>query len=246
MLQRIFLAVLLTTAGAIAQTVTGTVSGSVVDNSGAVLVAAEVKLTNDTTGVARTAQTNETGTFVFAAVPPGGYSLAVEVKGFRPVRHTGIAVTANERLALGTIELQVGQLAESVEVVAQSATVNVESAENTAMLTSKQMDTMMARGRDVANLLRILPGVAQNSEGPAVARRAVRHGAAEYRGHAIHMDDDDARRAGGQRSAYRRHVQRRHQHRCDLRSEGRAEYLFGRVWTKQRSDDQSGDEVRRT
>jgi hypothetical protein len=166
MLQRVFLAVLFTAAAIVAQTVTGTVSGSVTDNSGAVLVAAEVKLTNDTTGVPRTARTNETGTFVFAAVPPGAYSLAVEVKGFRPARRTGITVTANERLALGTIELEVGQLTESVEVVAQAATVNVESAENTAMLSSKQMDTMLARGRDVANLLRILPGVAQNTEGP--------------------------------------------------------------------------------
>lgn len=166
MLTRVLAGCALMAAAAVAQTVTGTVSGSVVDNSGAVLVAADVKLTSDSTGVARTARTNETGSFIFAAVPPGGYSMTVEVTGFRPARRSGITVTANERVAVGAIELQVGQLTETVEVVAQAATVNVESSENTAMLSSKQMDTMLARGRDVVNLLRILPGVAQNTEGP--------------------------------------------------------------------------------
>lgn len=159
-------AVLLGSAFLPAQTVTGTVSGSIVDRSGAVVLGTEVKLTNEATGVGRSVQTNETGGFVFAAVPPGGYALSIEATGFRPVRRSGIVVTANERVALGAIELEVGQVAESVEVVAQAATVNVESSENTAMLSSKQMDTMLARGRDVANLLRILPGVSQSSEGP--------------------------------------------------------------------------------
>jgi hypothetical protein len=162
----VVLLIALAAATASAQTVTGTVSGSLLDASGAVITGAPVTLTSETTGVARTADTNESGAFVFTAVPPGTYSVSVEMSGFRPVRRTGIVLTANDRVALGNIQLEVGQVTEAISVVAQGATVNTETAENTALLSSNQMDVMMARGRDVANLLRILPGVAQNTEGP--------------------------------------------------------------------------------
>src|SRR5690349_10780274 len=109
--------------GARAQTVTGTITGSVVDNSGAVLVGAAVSLTSEATGAARQSKTAEAGGFVFAAVPPGSYTLKVEVSGFRTVQRTGIVLTANDRVALGEIQMTLGQLTETINVQDHGATV---------------------------------------------------------------------------------------------------------------------------
>ncbi|HET8548523.1 MAG TPA: carboxypeptidase regulatory-like domain-containing protein [Bryobacteraceae bacterium] len=146
-------------AQAAAQTVTGTVTGTVTDPSGQSIANARVVLTSDRTGESRTATTNDTGDFTLVAIPPGTYSLAVESAGFKALRRTGIVVTANERLALGEVQLSIGTVSESITVTGQAASVQTASAEQSAMLTPDQMSTMMTRGRDVVSLLRLLPGV---------------------------------------------------------------------------------------
>jgi hypothetical protein len=155
----------LSTPAALAQTVTGAISGTVVDNSGGVVLGAEVNLINEATGAARRAATTDMGGFVFVAVPPATYTVTVEMPGFRRHERKGIVLTANERLALGTIELSVGQVTETVTVTAQGVAVTTESADNTALLSQSQLRDVMIRGRDVMNLLRILPGVSQLAGG---------------------------------------------------------------------------------
>ncbi|MEK7750676.1 MAG: TonB-dependent receptor [Acidobacteriota bacterium] len=161
----VLLAALLATLVAQGQTVTGAITGTVVDNSGAVVLGADVMLVNEATGATRRAVTKETGTFIFVAVPPATYTIAVEMAGFRRHERTGIILPANERLALGNIELSLGQVTETVTVVAQGAGVNTESADNTALLSQSQLRDVMIRGRDVMNLLKILPGVSQLAGG---------------------------------------------------------------------------------
>jgi hypothetical protein len=143
------------------QTVTGTITGTVVDNSGALVVNAAVALTSEGTGAARQTKTTEAGGFVFTALSPGTYSLKVEAPGFRTVLRSGIVLTANDRLALGEIQMTLGQLTETINVEANGAMVNTESAESTALLSSTQLNDMMVKGRDIVNLLRVLPGVSQ-------------------------------------------------------------------------------------
>jgi Carboxypeptidase regulatory-like domain len=155
------IAVFLFAVPASAQTVTGTISGTVVDNSGAVIVRGEVTLVDAATGAMRRAPTDETGGFVFAGVPPGTYTTKIQVKGFRTFERTGIVLTANERLALGRIEMSVGELTEAVTVAAQGSNVNTEGADSTAMISSSQLRDVMIRGLDITNLVRILPGVSQ-------------------------------------------------------------------------------------
>ena len=67
---------------AAAQTPSGEISGTVVDSSGSVLPGVRVTLTNTATNAIRLTQTNESGLYVFPAVPPGTYSLKVELEGF--------------------------------------------------------------------------------------------------------------------------------------------------------------------
>src|SRR6266568_4651658 len=106
------LAALLTNA-AKAQTTSGTITGTVTDQSGAVVPDTKIVLTDEATKDSREAKGTESGEFVFAALRPSTYSLSVEKPGFQTFRQTGIVLTTNDRLSLGTIRLSVGQSSES-------------------------------------------------------------------------------------------------------------------------------------
>ncbi len=157
-------AALLLAGQVLAQTVTGTISGAVTDPSDQVIVGSTVTLTNERTLESRTTPTNELGAFIFPAVPPSAYSVKVEAAGFKTFQRTGMVLSANERLSLGSIRLAIGALTETVSVVAEGAAVQTTSAEHSAMLTPDQMATMMTRGRDVVSLLRLLPGVTYGTD----------------------------------------------------------------------------------
>jgi len=99
-----------------AQTVTGTISGVVVDPNGAVVAGADVTLINDQTNDKREQPTNESGRFTFASVQPGVYSLRIEHAGFETLVRTKVVLSANEGLALGELALKTGQVTETVTV----------------------------------------------------------------------------------------------------------------------------------
>ena len=109
--------------GAVAQIQSGTISGTVVDSSGGAVVNAHVTITSDQTGATRPATTNEAGIFTVTALPPGAYSVTVYASGFTKVQRTGLALSADERLDVGRVELSVGAVAETVTVTSQGAVV---------------------------------------------------------------------------------------------------------------------------
>ncbi len=147
-----------------AQTVTGTITGTVVDPSTQVIAGAKVTLTNDRTSDARNTTTNESGNFLFPAVSPGTYSVKIEQTGFRSLQRQGFVLSANDRLSLGDLQLTVGQIGETVTVTAEGSLVQTASSEHSAQVTSKQLEQISIRGRDVTSLLRILPGVSYQGE----------------------------------------------------------------------------------
>ena len=142
-----------------AQMTTGSVAGTVVDASDALIPGADLSLLSEGTRETRKTVTGASGEFLFVAVQPGTYTLSVEKRGFNRLQLTSLAVTASQRLSLGNMRLVVGEMAQSVNVTQQGEAVNVESADTVGMVTEKQMDSLVTRGRDVMNLLRILPGV---------------------------------------------------------------------------------------
>lgn len=143
---------------------TGTITGVVLDPSGAVIAGAEIVLTSELTGDARKTLSKETGNFTLPGVPAGTYTLRVGSKGFQSMERKNLVVASNEYLPAGNITLQPGSTTEVISVVASRAIVQTASAENSALLDSKQMSTMLTRGRDVISLLRLMPGVSQNSD----------------------------------------------------------------------------------
>lgn len=151
-----------------AQTTSGQIGGTVVDPAQDIVAGAAVILRNEGTDELRATTTNDAGQFVFAALVPGTYKVTVERDGFRTLEQTGIVLTANERRALGTLALSVGGVTESVLVAATNVTVQTASSENSELLSSQQLSHLVARGRDLVSMLRVLPGVSQGSESDAL------------------------------------------------------------------------------
>ena len=155
----------------LAQTITGVVSGIVVDDTGAAIPGASVTLVNSGRGLRRPAATDASGGFVFPSVEPGTYSVTVDAQGFKRFEKTQIQVTAAERVSAGTIQLEVGAHTESVTVSGAATPVETTSNERSAMLNDQQMNMLMARGRDYTALLKTLPGVVISGDPTALAQQ---------------------------------------------------------------------------
>jgi len=142
-----------------AQNITGTLTGIVTDSSGAVIPGAQVVLTNQATGGRQTSTTNDAGIFLFASILPGTYSVEISMGGFKSYQVRDVAVTMNERRTLGNVILEVGQVQERVEVVAEATPVQVASSERAGLITTTQLLNTAIRGRDFVSLIATLPGV---------------------------------------------------------------------------------------
>jgi hypothetical protein len=135
-----------------------TVTGTVVDNTG-VVPGAIVTLTEAATKVVRTTPSNETGVFRFAALPPGQYTVKVELQGFTPVNVDAFVVDAGAIRDLGKLSLKPGGLTEAVEVKAEVTPVQVATSARQASVTADQLQNIQMKGRDIYGLLAVVPGV---------------------------------------------------------------------------------------
>jgi hypothetical protein len=148
-----------------AQTITGTIAGSVTDPSGSPVAGASIRIEHLGTGVSRQIQSSEAGDFVAGSLAPGEYRLVVQMQGFKSAEKKGINLIAADRLSVGTIVLEIGAVEERVTVTAEGASVQTVSAEKSAAITSSQIDQLLVRGRSVTALLGLLPGVVDPQEG---------------------------------------------------------------------------------
>jgi hypothetical protein len=147
------------------QAVSATLLGSVSDVSGASVANAKVTLTESNTNVSRTAQTNESGNFVFPDLPPGTYTVAVEMTGFKKETRTDIAVLVNTTQRVD-VKLQPGNITETVEVTGAPPALQTDRAD-----TGRNIDTMvvselpvLVSNRNYQALLALVPGTAPPTE----------------------------------------------------------------------------------
>jgi hypothetical protein len=160
------LALFLAVSGAVlAQTSSGTITGRVVDTSGGGVPGAEVRLINHATKDSRMLLSNQTGGFVFTDIQPGTFTISVKAQGFKQYDRRELHLAASDSIATGDLQLQVGSVSETVEVQAEIAQVQTASGDRTALLDSKQIGDLLARGRDVIALLQIYPGVINDATG---------------------------------------------------------------------------------
>uniref|UniRef100_Q029U3 Cna B domain protein n=1 Tax=Solibacter usitatus (strain Ellin6076) TaxID=234267 RepID=Q029U3_SOLUE len=158
------------------QTPLGTVTGLAVDASGGSVAAASVTLTNNDTGVRRTAQTNSTGVYSFPDLPPGTYRLGADAKGFRPLETRAFAVEAYRtvrqdlkfELATATTEVVVTDAASAV-VQLESPAVGSELSPRLIIETPTNLRSVSKNSGDSGLISGILPltvpGVVQVGSG---------------------------------------------------------------------------------
>lgn len=148
--------------------ITGSITGSVTDPSGQMIPGATVTVTSQATRDTRTATTNELGAFNVVAIPAGVYDVKIESSGFKSNIRRGLVLSANQRLVLGDITLEVGAVSDSVSVVAESVRVATDSSEVSAQITTDQVQTLTARGRDIVSLMRTIPGIGYAADADSV------------------------------------------------------------------------------
>jgi hypothetical protein len=144
---------------AFAQRFTADLTGTVVDDSGAVLPGATVTLTNEASGVTRASVTNDSGFFSFSAVPAATYTLTIELSGFTTAEITGIALQAGDRRSVRTVTLSVGGLSETITVSGEPSLTPLTTGEKSATLTARELEELPIIGTSSAEVLRILPGM---------------------------------------------------------------------------------------
>ena len=156
-----------------AQAPTGQVSGSVTDPSGAVIAGAEVAALNQATNVRRTTTTNEDGIFNLPALPPGIYTLQIDAKGFPRQVRSGLELQVGQ-VATVNISMQIGNVAETIQVSAQAPMLQSETTELGTVIENKRIVDLPLNGRNYLQLASLAPGATTN--GPASSQGQQRMG----------------------------------------------------------------------
>ncbi len=120
-------AFLLLTSASNAQEARGSISGTISDQQGAVVPGAQVVVVSEGTNAQSRTTTNSTGFYEVPLLNPGAYTVAVEAKGFKKVNRTGLTLTVGTRLVVD-LTLEVGQVAETVEVTGEAPLLETRSA----------------------------------------------------------------------------------------------------------------------
>lgn len=180
------LALAVTPALVLSQGQTGTVSGVVMDQSEAVVPGAKVTLTNTQTGVSRELTSNEQGYFYFDRVQPGEYTVSIAAEGFKKREVTSLDVRVAKNTDIGLQRLEVGAVADTVQVEAGTAPlVETQSAQITSSLSGKQVTALKQGfgGLDTVALLTpgVVPGMGNiNSNGMQVAANGQRSRSTQF------------------------------------------------------------------
>jgi hypothetical protein len=147
----------------------GTITGTISDQAGAVVVGANVEATNSQTGASYLAQSTTTGNYTISQLPVGTYALAVKIQGFKAYTHSDLAVQA-AAIVREDVTLQVGNASDTVTVSAQASLLNTETGDLTHNITVDNLDSLPILGiggtnagssgiRNPYNLATLLPGV---------------------------------------------------------------------------------------
>ncbi len=148
--------------GALAQTAAGRLGGVILDPSELAVAGALIEARSRSLGAVSTAETNASGTFQLAGLPPGLYDLRIEVDGFKTVEISDVKVDVALLTSLPPVRLELGLTSEQVDVVAEPASVQLFNAEVTSVVTREQIAELPLIGRDPLQFVQLQAGVASN------------------------------------------------------------------------------------
>ncbi len=141
---------------------TGSIAGTVQDNSGAVVPAATVTVTNGA-GVTRTGTTDEKGEFLVGDLTPGTYVLKIAANGFKDFQAESLAVAPGQITRVQATLLPAG-VSTSVNVEGQTTTqIETESSQIAGTLTKEEITTLGLNGRNFTQLIALAPGVSNQT-----------------------------------------------------------------------------------
>src|SRR5260221_7973810 len=146
---------------ALAQQTSATLTGTVLDVSGAVVGDAMVTLKNNASGDLRSTASNGDGYFTFAAVPPGTYSLSVTKDGFSTWEAKSVVLNSADKRNIAGISLRPGARTETVVDEAADTQITPEdSGEKSTIINQKIMQNVAIIGQNAAEFVKIMPGMA--------------------------------------------------------------------------------------
>ena len=161
-------AALLVPLPAAGQVLYGSITGTVTDAQGAAIPGATVTATNPGTGLVLSTVSDADGNYTFRNLLPGVYDLGASLQGFRELKQTALRVSAGNPVRVD-LKLEVGALAETVNVVSESTLLQTEKADLSTELTSKEIVNLpLNQYRNYQALMNLVPGATpvqfQNAE----------------------------------------------------------------------------------
>ena len=144
-------------ATASAQLDTGSIVGVVRDKSGAVVVGANVKVTNTKTGRLYEVKTGSVGEYEVPGLPAGPYRVEINHSGFKTGVVSGIVLYATDHRSTD-VTLDIGSASEQITVTAATMTVNTQTSETGASIDSNKVTNLPLNGRDFTSLIALVPG----------------------------------------------------------------------------------------
>ena len=141
-----------------AQSGEGSISGTIKDATGSVILGSHITLRNSDTQVERTTQTDAGGFYVFPSVPVGRYEIEIAAAGFKPYKCTGLTINVDTKLQ-EDISLEVG--GPSQKVIVTDTAIRVETADTQIgeVVTGSEIVGVALNGRSYTDLLALQPGI---------------------------------------------------------------------------------------
>lgn len=153
----LLLLVALSPEAALAQEVSASLTGEVTDPTGAAVVNATVTARDVNRGTVWPTQTNSAGVYFFPRIPAGTYEVRVEAAGFRTAVRPGLTLEVNQRARLN-ITMELGQVAESIEVVGEAPLLNTDTTIVGANISSTTLTNTPLASRNFTELTLLTPG----------------------------------------------------------------------------------------
>ena len=139
------------------QQVTAAITGRVTDSSGAAIAHATVTATDTERGTTLPVVTNSDGVYYLPRVPVGTYNVKVEQQGFQSAQHSGITLVLNQTARLD-VELQIGNLMQSVEVSSAAPLLTTESTQLSTLIDARTNEALPLATRNYVQLTLLAPG----------------------------------------------------------------------------------------
>ena len=144
-------------AAAIGQTVTATLTGTVSDQSGALVPNVKVLATNQGTKIEHTAQSNDAGFYTIPFLPIGEYVVTAEISGFKKLVTNPIKLEVNQ-IARVDLKMELGEVTEVVDVTGVAPVLQTESTTVGQVISGNTIGNLLLNGRNFQQLTLIAPG----------------------------------------------------------------------------------------